>query len=110
MNRYHLLLVEDEDIIRQGLYHMIEKMDLNLQVTQASDGVEAMEICTAQRVDILLTDISMPRMDGLSLIASLREQGSDMPCMIISGYSEFDYARRAIRYGVEDYKMCIRDR
>ena len=103
MNRYHLLLVEDEDIIRQGLYHMIEKMDLNLQVTQASDGVEAMEICTAQRVDILLTDISMPRMDGLSLIASLREQGSDMPCMIISGYSEFDYARRAIRYGVEDY-------
>jgi two-component system response regulator YesN len=69
MKKYRLLLVEDEDIIRQGLMHMITKMDLNIDVVQASDGVEAIELCAANDIDILLTDISMPRMDGLSLIS-----------------------------------------
>lgn len=103
MKKYRLLLVEDEDIIRQGLMHMITKMDLNIDVVQASDGVEAIELCAANDIDILLTDISMPRMDGLSLISSLREQGNTLPCIIVSGFGEFEYARRAITYGVENY-------
>lgn len=105
MDEYRLLLAEDEDIIRQGLRHMIEKMNLRIAVSEARDGVQALEICASGEVDMLLTDISMPRMDGLALIAMLREQGNAMPCIIVSGYSDFEYARRAIRFGVEEYLL-----
>lgn len=105
MREYRLLLAEDEDIIRHGLRHMIEKMGLGITVREAQDGVQALEICASEEIDLLLTDISMPRMDGLSLIAFLREQGNGMPCVIVSGYSEFEYARKAISFGVEEYLL-----
>lgn len=107
---YQVLLVEDEDIIRQGLQHMIVKMDLPLVICEACNGTQALQICQTKQIDILLTDISMPSMDGLALIAALRQQGSSLRCIIISGYSEFAYAQRAIRYGVEDYLVKPIDR
>ncbi|MDD3409565.1 MAG: response regulator [Eubacteriales bacterium] len=105
MKKYVLLLVEDENIIRRGLRHMIDKFSLGIDVIEACDGVEALEMCAASHVDILLTDIVMPKMDGLALVAALSDRTPSIACIIFSGYREFDYAKKAIQYNVEDYLL-----
>lgn len=74
----------------------------------ASNGYEAIELASAEPPDILLTDIRMPRMTGLQLIQQLHVHGCDPVSIILSGYSDFDFAKQSIRLGVFDYlvKPC----
>ncbi|TBL68272.1 response regulator transcription factor [Paenibacillus thalictri] len=105
---YRVLLIEDEPLIRQGIRKLIEQLPQDFAVVKEADhGLEALEYMNGApgAVDIVVTDIRMREMDGLSFIHKLREHDEVLPIMIISGYGDFQYAQQALRYGVSDYLL-----
>jgi len=100
---YRLLVVDDEPRQLKGLANIISQLRPEYILSTASDGQEAFEIIQNNPTDILITDIRMPVMDGLELIQKLRETGKNLKIIIISGYGEFEYAQKAVRFGVKDY-------
>lgn len=103
---YRLLIADDEELVRRGLTALIEReAPATTVVGVAVDGLEALEMARRCNPDVVLTDIRMPGLDGLDLIARLRELAPPPRCIILSGYNEFDYARRAVGLGVADYLL-----
>ncbi|MBP1964954.1 response regulator transcription factor [Paenibacillus aceris] len=101
-----MLIVDDEIQIRTGLQQGIDWRSLGLQeVFIADNGVSALELYKQHVPEIVITDIRMPKMDGLTLIKSVREISSDCKFIILSGYSEFEYAKKALQYEVLDYEL-----
>lgn len=101
-----IFLVEDESIVREGLRDNIPWQQYGYQfVGEASDGEMALPLIQKTRPDVLLTDIKMPFMDGLSLSRIVHQEFPDMKIIIISGYDDFEYARQAISVGVEQYLL-----
>lgn len=100
---YRILIVDDEKIERTGLRLLLGKMDQKFEITEAVNGKEALEWLSCNRADILVTDIRMPFVDGLELVEQAARLYPDMKAMVFSGYGEFEYARRAMRFGVEEY-------
>jgi two-component system response regulator YesN len=99
------IIVDDETMIKKSLKVIIERTAL-FEVKEAfSNGRDALAYMQANAVDLLITDIRMPLMDGLNLISALREAGNDTDVIILTGYGEFEYAQKAIRYGVTDYLL-----
>ncbi len=99
-----VMLVEDEEFILQGLENIIEWEDLGLSIVhKAHNGVEALEMLKEESVEIIVTDVRMPLMDGLQLLENVRRTNTDMRFVILTGFSEFEYARSALRLDVEDY-------
>jgi two-component system response regulator YesN len=108
---FKVLLVEDEAFIRNGLKKMVEGLVHGFKVTaEAKDGEEALEFMKRDIPDLMITDIRMPRMDGLSLIQRIKEHHFSFPIVIISGHGEFEYAKRALRFQVMDYLLKPIDR
>lgn len=101
-----VFLVEDESIVREGLRDNIpwQQWGYNF-VGEASDGEMALPLIQKTKPDVLLTDIKMPFMDGLSLSRIVHQEFPDMKIIIISGYDDFEYARQAIAVGVEQYLL-----
>lgn len=98
------MIVEDEEFILEGICSMIDWFDLELEIIhRAGDGVEALNCLQKEEVDIILTDISMPDMNGLELIENIRTTNKQVRCIILTGYDEFDYAKRAVPLDVEEY-------
>jgi two-component system response regulator YesN len=103
---YKLLLIDDEDVIRNGLRVIIERGVKNLQISEASNGREGMERINEHEPDIVITDIRMPHIDGLELIEWVTQNKQKRPAfIIISGFDDFNYAKKAIQYGVKDYLL-----
>jgi len=103
---YKILLVDDEIVFRKGIGAMLRKSDFSIgQISEAVDGCEAMELLEKENFDIVITDIRMPRMDGLMLCKCMREKGIRPAVVIMSGYDDFKYAQTAIQYGVSDYVL-----
>lgn len=103
---YKVMIVEDEKIIRAGLRKIIEQMDAYYTVSQeCSDGIQAWELFQRNMPDLVITDIRMKSMSGLELITKIREANSDIPIIIVSGYSDFEYAKKALRLQVRDYLL-----
>ncbi len=101
-----VFLVEDESIVREGIRDNIPWQQYGYQfVGEASDGEMALPLIQKTRPDVLLTDIKMPFMDGLSLSRLVHQEFPDMKIIIISGYDDFEYARGAISVGVEQYLL-----
>lgn len=101
-----MLIVDDEPIICRGLRETIPWSAIGVEVAgDASDGAEALELIDAQPVDLVMTDINMDGMDGLALAKALRERHPHIRIIILSGYDDFEYARGALRIGVEDYLL-----
>lgn len=99
-----VLIVDDEEILRTGLTKMIERMELPAVVVgTANDGWQALKSIAIHEPHVLLTDIRMPNMDGLELIEKLAADRQRIRSIILSGYDDFDYARKAIRSGCSDY-------
>lgn len=99
-----VFIVDDEEIIREGIKNLIQWEDNGLQVIgTAEDGEEAFEMIKSKRPDIVLTDIRMTNMDGLSLTSSLRIIMPDIKVIIITGHDDFDYAQRALRLDIKDF-------
>lgn len=101
-----VFLVEDESVIREGFRDKIpwEQYGFRL-VGEAADGEMALPLIRKMKPDVLITDIKMPFMDGLSLSEIIKEEFPDMRIIIISGYDEFEYARQAIDVGVDQYLL-----
>jgi len=101
-----LLIVDDERNIRLGVKAMIDRECAGRYETlTAEGGREALEIIRTGRIDVLITDIRMPEMDGFALIRKAADEGYRPAVIILSGYDDFDYAREAIQYGVKEYLL-----
>jgi len=103
---HKVLLVDDEPWILRGLAREIPWEELDLELCgQTTDSVSALSIILNRQPDIVITDIQMPNVSGLDLMRCSREQGHGCEFIIFSGYSDFEYARRAIQYGVFAYLL-----
>lgn len=101
---YKVMLADDENLILQGLENIIEWEELGLEiVNKASNGKEAIEKFKENPVDIVVTDINMPQVTGLELLRELKKINSEVKFIILSGYDDFSYAKKAIELGVENY-------
>lgn len=100
---YTVLVVDDEKIERKGIIFLLKKLNYEFNIIEAVNGKSALDILKTQKVDILLTDVKMPFMDGIELITEIVAQKYDLKIIIFSGCSEFDYAKQAVRLGVSDY-------
>ena len=96
---HHVLLVDDEAAVTSSLQHEIDWDSLGLCVIGiAKNGVEALNIIQNNPIDILITDIRMAEMDGLSLSRQIFRMNQNIQIIIISGYAEFSYAQKALSY------------
>lgn len=101
---YRLVIVEDEEHIRHSLENLIPWEKMGFQVVKAfSDGLDALKYLQDNPCDALLTDIMMNRMTGLEMIENICKLHPQIKIVILSGYSEFTYAQRAIQYKVVNY-------
>ena len=101
---YKLLVVDDEYQTRKGLCELMDWQSMNISVVgDASDGDEALQLVELVHPDILLTDVRMHRMDGVELARKAREIFPEIGIIFISGYSDADYLRDALRVGACDY-------
>ena len=99
-----IFLVEDESIMREGSRDNMPWQQFGYEfVGDASDGEMALPLIRKTRPDVLITDIKMPFMDGLTLSRMVAKEFPNMKIIILSGYDDFDYARQAIQIGVEQY-------
>ena len=100
------MIVDDERIAREGLRDLVGGAALALQVCScAANGQQALQWLNDHRVDIVITDIKMPQMDGLELLGHMSERGINATTIILSGFNDFKYAQKAIQYGVLHYLL-----
>lgn len=101
-----IFLAEDEVIVRETIKRMIPWEDLEFElVGEAADGEMALPLLLRQKPDLLITDIKMPFMDGLTLAKVAKKEIPGLKVVILSGYDDFNYAKQAINIGVEDYLL-----
>ncbi|WP_040207442.1 response regulator [Neobacillus jeddahensis] len=101
-----VLIVEDELVVRNGISNFIKDMGQPfVLIGTASNGEEALKIIQAHSPHIIITDIKMPKMDGLTLVKSVKKMYPEIIFAILSGYADFTYATKAMRYGVSDYLL-----
>lgn len=99
-----VLLVDDEPFILQGLQLLIDWEKEGYHISTASNGQEALDFITANQVDLIISDIKMPVMNGIELLKVLRNSlKKDTYFVILSGYAEFSYAQEALRFDCTDY-------
>ena len=103
---FKVVIVDDEPIIVEGLSRVLRWDDYDCQLAgTASNGREGLELIRRIQPDIIFTDIAMPGMDGLQMIAALRVEQPEAQITILTGYRDFDYAQTAIRLGVCRYLL-----
>ena len=103
---FKVLIVDDEPFIRLGLKRMINWEDEGFSIIgEARNGVEALSIVNTESIDLIITDISMPKMDGISFINNLRKYNKNVKIVFLTGYREFEYAKQGIRLGVKEYLL-----
>lgn len=101
----NILIVDDDHLIRDGLLLMIKGIAPEESLITAGNGFEAFQTLMQMPVDLIFTDIKMPVMDGLELMEKLREMQYAGEVVVISGFDEFDFARRAMKSGAADYLL-----
>ncbi len=102
---YTVLLTDDEPAILKALSDRIPWQQFGVDALTAADGLEALDVMKDKRVDLLITDIRMPHMDGIELLHKVREKYPATHCILLTAYSEFEYARTAMQLGVENYLL-----
>lgn len=101
---YTVMIVDDEPIIRKGIANFIPWESINCQVShEVTNGLEAIEILKKDTPDIIISDIKMPGMDGIELSKYIYENLPHVKVILLTGYSDFEYAQSAIRYNVVDF-------
>lgn len=101
---FRLLVVEDEEMIKNKILNNINWKENGFdKVFSASDGVEAIKIIKRDYVDIVITDIQMPKMGGIELIREIKGINKNIKTIIISAYAEFEYAKESVKLNVKDY-------
>ncbi len=101
-----ILIVDDEHTIRKGLELSIPWKEHGFQVVgTARNGIDALDFFQTNYADIIISDIRMPRMDGLELQEEIKKKYSNIPFIFLSGYEDFDYARKALQFGAFAYLL-----
>ncbi|BBH21541.1 hypothetical protein Back11_28860 [Paenibacillus baekrokdamisoli] len=103
---YRIMIVEDEPPIVRYLKSIVESVtDRFMICSVAEDGMEALEKIEALRPDVILTDVRMPRMNGVEFVKHLRTEHPQLLTVVISGYQDFEYARESLKWGALDYLL-----
>ncbi|MEE0955960.1 MAG: response regulator [Eubacterium sp.] len=101
---YSLLIADDEPIIRKGVSTIIDWKSLGVdQIYQAGDGEEALDIIRSHHVDLVLTDIIMPFMDGFELTEIVNREFPNIQVVVLTGHEDFEYARKSVGLGVKSF-------
>ena len=104
--QFKVMIVDDEPIIRKALMNIIDWQSLNCTIKyEAEDGFEALEMLPSIKPDILISDIKMPEMDGISLVENLRARNLTTKVILLTGYADFEYAKKGIELGVIDFVL-----
>ncbi|MDD3251020.1 MAG: response regulator [Lachnospiraceae bacterium] len=104
MSLYRIILVDDEEEVRKGIIRKIDWERLGFEVAgDAENGQEALEKIEQLEPDVVMTDIRMPYMDGLTLTARIRQKYPSIKVLIFSGFDDFEYAQQAIKLNVTEY-------
>ena len=101
-----VMIVDDEKYVRMGIKSETDWALIGCEVVaEASNGIEALEMAEQHRPDLVVSDIRMPKMDGIELAEKLIEKYPNVKVIFLTAYNEFEYARQAIRIGVSDYLL-----
>ena len=101
-----VLIVDDETVVRRGIVLGVDWASLDCVVVgEAANGEEGLAAAERYNPNLIITDVRMPRMDGIEMMRRLREKESTAHFIILTAYDEFDYARAALRYGAADYLL-----
>lgn len=101
-----VLIVDDEPRTVKGIYSILKKYKSNtMEILTASNGIKAINLLRNTEIDLLLLDIKMPEMDGISVLEKLDEEDIEVITILLTGHAEFEYARSAIRMNVLDYLL-----
>ena len=103
---YRVILVDDERLIIRGLSTVVPWAELGCEIAGTThDGVSGLELIRSLRPDIVMTDIRMPNMDGLTMLAAIRSEFPEIQMCVLTAYRDFEYARRALTLGVCRYLL-----
>ena len=103
---YKVCFVDDETINYQLFEKMVPWEEKGFLIAgTAADGLEALQMYEQVQPDLIFMDIQLPLMDGLECVRCIREENQDVQIVIVSAYSDFSYAQKAIRYGVQDFLL-----
>lgn len=100
-----ILIVDDEYYVREGMRSILKDSVATHELITAENGQQALEVCQSSPIDIVITDIRMPGMDGLEMAKEFRHLPDPPLVMIVSGFDDFSYAQTAIRLGVSDFLL-----
>ena len=101
-----VLVVEDEEMIRRGIVLAVDWAALDCVVVgEAADGEEALRAVERYDPSLIITDLKMPKMDGLQMLEALRERGNQAYVIILTAYDSFAYAQSALRLGAVDFLL-----
>lgn len=101
-----VLIVDDETVVRRGIMLGTDWAAMDCVVVgEASNGEEGLAAAARYNPNLIITDVRMPRMDGIEMMRRLREQDCTAHFIVLTAYDEFDYARSALRYGAADYLL-----
>jgi two-component system, response regulator YesN len=104
MEKWKVLIADDEPIIREGLREAVKWDEFQMEiVAEAEDGEEALELALHHSIHVLFVDLTMPIMDGITLMKHIREKLPKCRIVVVTGHDEFSYAQEAIRLQVDDY-------
>lgn len=99
-----VMIVEDEKIIRQGIRAIVSRLRVPIEeIIECKNGEEALEILKKKPVDVCITDIRMPKMDGITLVKEMQKLPVPPQAVVISGYDDFTYAVELLRQGAREY-------
>jgi len=102
----NILIVDDDAIIRNWLSMLLKQLhQYEITLFEATDGLEALNICAVSPIDLVITDIKMPQMNGIELISRLKNEYPQIRTSVLSSYDEFEYVRIALKSGALDYTL-----
>lgn len=101
-----VLMVDDEPLVRHGVATGMDWASLGCEVVgEAQSGEEGLDLARRLKPDLIITDIRMPKMDGITMMNMLREEGCAARCIVLTAHSDFEYARGALLFGADDYLL-----
>ncbi|MBP3521918.1 MAG: response regulator [Oscillospiraceae bacterium] len=101
-----VVVVEDETLVRRGIVLTVDWAGVDCAVVgEAADGMEGLEVIRESQPDLIVTDIKMPRLDGIEMVRQLRAEGNRAHVIILTAYSDFSYAQAALKLGAVDFLL-----
>ena len=101
-----VVVVEDEELVRKGIVLAVDWASVGCAVVaEAANGEEGLAVIRRYKPDLVITDIKMPRMDGIEMLRTLRAEGNDVYAIFLTAYGDFTYAQSAVKLGAVDYLL-----